>query len=161
MSNAATNIGSAFLAKKSDLARARQQLPVPSDVLIIDDNSFDADTLRAILHMLFGYEIRLRRAKTLGSALDSIIERKPELVFLDDILPPNDTAIETIPFMRRCGYNGPIIVVSGEVTRQRRMELMAAGAGDVVHKDDLDSVRVTEALQLIHAATTTVATGAS
>jgi hypothetical protein len=32
------------------------------------------------------------------------------------------------------------------VTKKRRLELMAAGASDVIHKDDLDSVRLGEAL---------------
>ena len=95
---------------------------------------------------MFGYNLAVRRAKTLGSALDCVIECKPDLVFLDDILPPSDTASNTIPFLRRCGYEGPIIVVSGEMTRRRRQELTAAGAADVMHKDDLDSVRVSEAL---------------
>jgi DNA-binding NarL/FixJ family response regulator len=138
--------GSEFLAKKSDLIRVRQKLPALADVLIVDDNTFDADSLRATLHMMFGYDISLRRAKTLGSALDLVIEKKPDIVFLDDILPPSDNATHTIPFLRRCGYEGPIVVVSGEATRQRRQVLLAAGAADVVHKDDLDSVRITEAL---------------
>ena len=63
------------------------------------------------------------------------------------ILPPSDTASTTIPFLRRCGYEGPIIVVSGEMTRSRRQELMVAGASDVIHKDDIDSVRISEALK--------------
>jgi DNA-binding NarL/FixJ family response regulator len=138
--------GSEFLAKKSDLTRLRQRMPSLADVLIIDDNNFDADSLRATLHMMFGYGISLRRAKTLGSALDCVIERKPDLIFLDDILPPSDTATNTIPFLRRCGYEGPIVVVSGELTRHRRIELIGSGAADVMHKDDLDSVRISEAL---------------
>ena len=142
--------GSDFLARKSDLTRMRQRIPGLSDVLIVDDNNFDADSLRATLNMMFGYSLTMRRAKTLGSALDCVIERKPDLIFLDDILPPSDTASSTIPFLRRCGYEGPIIVVSGEMTRNRRLELMAASAADVIHKDDLDSVRVSEALQIAY-----------
>ena len=140
-------MGSEFLARKSDLTRMRQNIPGLKDVLIVDDNNFDADSLRASLNMMFGYALTLRRAKTLGSALDCVIERKPDLIFLDDILPPSDTASTTIPFLRRCGYEGPIIVVSGEMTRMRRQVLMMAGAADVLHKDDLDSVRISEALK--------------
>ena len=95
---------------------------------------------------MFGYQIKIRRASTLGAALDSVIERAPQLVFLDDYLKPSDNATHTIPFLRRCGYEGPIIVVSGAVDRQRRITLMRAGANDVIHKDDVDSVRIAEAL---------------
>ena len=142
--------GAEFLARKSDLTRMRQRIPGLKDVLIVDDNNFDADSLRASLNMMFGYTLELRRAKTLGSALDAVIAKTPDLIFLDDILPPSDTASETIPFLRRGGYSGPIIVVSGEVTRRRRLVLLAAGATDVIHKDDIDSVRLSEALQVVY-----------
>jgi DNA-binding NarL/FixJ family response regulator len=144
MSNGGT--GSEFLARKSELMRLRQKLPHLGEILIIDDNTFDADSLMATLNMMFSYGPHMRRAKTLGSALDSIIATKPDLVFLDDILPPTDTALTTIPFLRRCKYEGPIVVVSGEMTRQRRLELKRLGAGEVIHKDDLNSARLTEAI---------------
>lgn len=141
--------GGDFLEHKSDLTKSRHGGVSVKDVLIIEDENFDADRLRATLHVMFGYGLQVRRAKTLGSALDCVIERRPELVFLDDILKPSDNATQTIPFLRRCGYDGPIIVVSGQVTRNRRAELSSAGAIDVIHKDDVDSVRIAEALQRI------------
>jgi response regulator of citrate/malate metabolism len=144
--------GGNFLARKADLTKARMTAPPLSDVLIIEDETFDADRLRATLHVIFGYEIEVRRAKTLGSALDAVIERKPEIIFLDDYLKPNDNATQTIPFLRRCGYVGPIVVVSGAADRQRRTTLLRAGAADVIHKDDLDSSRVSEALLRIRMA---------
>lgn len=138
--------GGDHLTKRSDLTRARHGFAEPKDLLIVEDETFDADRLRATLHVMFGYEMQVRRASTLGSALDCVIERKPDLIFLDDILKPNDTAMSTIPFLRRCGYEGPLIVISGQVTRKRRSELLSAGAAEVIHKDDVDSVAITEAL---------------
>ena len=35
---------------------------------------------------------------------------------------------------------------TGEVDRPRRIELRKAGASDIIHKDDIDSVNVSEAL---------------
>lgn len=138
--------GGTFLARKSDATKTQHDGRQFSDVLIVEDENFDADRLRATLHITFGYTIEVRRARTLGSALDCVIERKPELIFLDDYLKPSDNATHTIPFLRRCGYTGPIIVVSGQVDRIRRAMLVKAGAVDVIHKDDLDSVRIAEAL---------------
>ena len=138
--------GGTFLTRKSDAVKSQQEGARPSEVLIVEDENFDADRLRATLHIMFGYAIEVRRARTLGSALDCVIERQPELIFLDDYLKPSDNATHTIPFLRRCGYVGPIIVVSGQVDRQRRAMLVKAGAVDVIHKDDLDSVRIAEAL---------------
>jgi CheY-like chemotaxis protein len=138
--------GGAFLARKSDATKAQQVNGRFTDILIVEDENFDADRLRATLHIMFGYGIDVRRARTLGSALDRVIERNPQLIFLDDYLKPSDNATQTIPFLRHCGYAGPIIVISGQVDRLRRAMLVKAGAVDVIHKDDLDSVRIAEAL---------------
>lgn len=126
--------------------RAREGLPTLTDVLIVEDETFDAERLTATLRVMFGYDLDVRRAATLASALDRVIEKKPEIVFLDDILKPSDDASQSIPYIRRAGYEGPIVVVSGQVTRTRRATLLGAGATDVIHKDDVDSVRVAEAL---------------
>ena len=144
--------GGNFLARRSDMTKLRKHLPELQDILIVEDENFDADRLRATLHIMFGYGVEVRRAKTLGSALDAVIEKKPGIIFLDDYLKPNDNATHTIPFLRRCGYEGPIVVVSGAVDRQRRSLLVKAGAVDVIHKDDLDSVRIAEALGRVHGA---------
>ena len=138
--------GGTFLTRKSDVTKSQQATARPNDILIVEDENFDADRLRAALHIIFGYGIEVRRARTLGSALDCVIERHPQLIFLDDYLKPSDNATQTIPFLRHCGYAGPIIVVSGQVDRLRRAMLVKAGAIDVIHKDDLDSVRIAEAL---------------
>ena len=50
------------------------------------------------------------------------------------------------PSCAAAGYDGPIIVVSGAVTQARRSRLIAGGASDVIHKDDVDSVRLAEAV---------------
>lgn len=126
--------------------RARQGLPQLANILIIEDETFDAERLSATLRVMFGYELVVRRAATLASALDRIIEQKPDIIFLDDVLKPSDDASQSIPYIRRAGYEGPIVVVSGQVTRTRRATLLAAGATDVIHKDDVDSVRLAEAL---------------
>ncbi|HMN37538.1 MAG TPA: response regulator [Hyphomicrobium sp.] len=129
--------------------RTRASLPSLKDVLIVEDESLDADRMFATLRVMFGYALEVRRARTLAAALDAVIARMPEIVFLDDILKPSDDATQTIPLLRRAGYGGPIVVVSGQTTRNRRCVLIATGADDVIHKDDIDSVRLTEALERV------------
>ena len=141
-----TGSGGDFLAKKSDLSQLSKKLPKLSQVLIVEDETPDADRLRATLRVILGYDINVRRASTLGAALDAVIAKQPDLVFLDDVLKPSDTASHPIPFLRRAKYEGPIVVISGQVTRARKAELIGLGATDVIHKDDVDSVRLTEAL---------------
>jgi CheY-like chemotaxis protein len=138
--------GGDHLAKKCELVRARARLGIFKDILIVDDETLDAERLSATLRVLFGYETQIRWASTLGDAVDRVIEQKPCVLFLDDILKPSATASQAIPLLRDAGYAGPIVVVSGQVTHPRRSSLLADGASDVIHKDDVDSVRVAEAL---------------
>jgi DNA-binding NarL/FixJ family response regulator len=138
--------GGSHLAKKSELVRARAKLRALTDVLVVEDEALDAERLTATLRVIFGYELRIHLASTVGDAVDRVIESKPSLVFLDDILKPSTNALQTIPLMRGAGYTGPIIVISGQVTHSRRSRLLANGASDVIHKDDVDSVRVAEAI---------------
>lgn len=133
--------------------RARAGLPKLRDVLVVEDEALDADRMFATLRVMFGYDVEVRLASTLAAAVDAVLARLPELVFLDDILKPSDDASQTIPFLRRAGFTGPIVVVSGQATRTRRLALMAAGASDVIHKDDVDSVRLTETLTRVYAQT--------
>ena len=152
MASSSTGSGGDHLAKKSDLLKSRARLPTLKDIAIVEDEAMDADRLKATLRVMFGYDLELRRAATLGSAIDLVLHKKPELLFLDDVLKPSDDASQSIPFLRRAGYDRPIVVVSGRVNRQRRTALLEAGATDVIHKDDVDSVRLTEALERVFAA---------
>jgi CheY-like chemotaxis protein len=144
--------GCGHLAKRSDLASARAKSGLPGEILIIDDEALDAERLTATLHVLFGYQVLIRWACSLGDAIDSLAERQPCITFLDDILKPAGDALLSIPELRRAGYAGPVIVVSGAVTQSRRTRLLAVGASDVIHKDDVDSVRVAEAVARARAA---------
>ncbi|MEQ1669288.1 MAG: response regulator [Hyphomicrobium sp.] len=152
MASSSSGSGGDFLAKKSGIMRARAGLPDLKDVVVVDDENLDADRMFGTLRVMFGYDVNVRRAATVGAAIDLVIAKTPDIVFLDDILKPSDDAAQTIPFLRRANYQGPIVVVSGQVTRTRRAVLLAAGATDVIHKDDVDSVRLTEALNRVFGA---------
>ncbi len=141
--------GGDFLAKKSNVRLARQGVPNLTDVVVVEDENLDADRMFATLRVMFGYDVKVRRAATIAKAVDLVMAQQPEIIFLDDILKPSDDASHTIPYLRRAGYEGPIVVVSGQVTRQRRSVLLTAGATEIIHKDDVDSVRLTEVINRI------------
>lgn len=147
MSKGSSGSGADFLNKKSRLIRDNDKLDKPADIVVIDDEPIDAERLLATLRIIFGYEVSIRLAATLNAAIELVMAKIPDVIFLDDILKPADDATHTIPFLRRAGYGGAIIVISGQVTRQRRPVLIAAGATEVIHKDDVDSVRLSEILQ--------------
>lgn len=134
------------LHRHSEGANVRRACSHFDDILIIEDETFDADRIKATLHIMFGYEITIRHAASLDRAIDCVIERKPQVVLLDDVLPPNENAVQTIAFLRKAGYDGPIVIVSDRASRLRSAQLLAVGAVDAIHKDNLDTVRLGEAL---------------
>lgn len=113
-------------------------MPDLKDFLIIDDNAIDVSHLRACLHMVAGYEVSVREAGTTQGALDAVKERHPQVVFTDS-LNVVDTAYATILKLRGIGYLGPVVVVTGNEDPVRRQQAMAAGAVEVVGKDNLTS----------------------
>ena len=141
--------GSQILADRHDASQHQDGYSSLSDILIVEDSDIDGDRLRATLHLILGRDVAIRRATTLASALDRVLEQVPEIVFLDDYLKPTDSAVDSIPFLRRAGYEGHIVVISGEVTRARETELKGLGASTVLHKDDVDSAKVAEALRTL------------
>lgn len=143
---AATGDGSDFLARRSEATSAKASLPALKNILIVEDEGVDARRMTAVLRIVLGRDVELRLATSLDKAIDEVLRSKPDVVFLDDYLKPNDSALQTIPLVRRAGFEGHIIVVSGEVDRPRRIELRKAGAIEILHKDDVDSVNVSEAL---------------
>ena len=107
-------------------------MPKLTNVLVVYDCVMDTSRLRTTLHLIFGYEINVHEANTLSIAIDQVLKHKPQLVLRDDNLElSTDRACGSIPYLRRVGYEGPIVIVSGTATRKRRLKLMAAGAAEV------------------------------
>ena len=149
MTMSSSGSGGDFLAKKSSATKARdRELPLKT-VLVIEDEPRDTNRLVATLNLMFSYGLEINTAATLSAALDSAITSPPDLVFLDDVLKPSDDANDSIPYLRRAGYEGPIVVISSRATRKRKTQLLSVGAMDVIHKDDVDSVRVSQALETV------------
>jgi DNA-binding NarL/FixJ family response regulator len=129
------------LVLRSDVAQAKQsKLPDINDIVIVEDETFDAKRLAAIVNLVIGRQTTIRIAPSLNKAIDAVLQSSPDLMFLDDYLEPSDLALDTMPMVRRAGYQGPIVVISGELDRERLVELKKAGASDAVHKDELNSV---------------------
>jgi CheY-like chemotaxis protein len=143
---AADDFGTDHMRSRSHLAKLVRDLPPLSDFLIVDDEEADAKWLVSSLKLVCGHDVRIRLARSLGTALDALKSATPQLVFLDDRISPVDNATTSIPFIRRAGYLGPIVIVSGALTRQRSADLIKLGAAAILHKDDIESARVAEVL---------------
>jgi CheY-like chemotaxis protein len=134
-----------FLRHKSGVHKSRITAAKVSEILVIDDSQFDGKSMSALLRSAFGRDVPVRHASSLMRARNMLLERMPDLVVLDDVLPPKDRADTSIPTLRQAGFAGLIIVVSGEMTRVRRLTLLQVGANAVLHKDDLNVMSLVEA----------------
>jgi DNA-binding NarL/FixJ family response regulator len=141
MSSANSRKSGDHLVLRSDVAQAKQcMLPEFNDIVLVEDETFDAKRLAAILNLVVGRQANIRIAQSLDKAIDAVLQSPPDLMFLDDYLEPSDSALDTMPMVRRAGYHGPIVVISGELDRERLVELRKAGASGAIHKDELNSV---------------------
>lgn len=104
----------------------------------------DAEHLTATLRVLLGYSVPIR-ACSLGAALGSLDEHRPAHVFITDMDCSSIDAANATAELRRVGYDGPVIVVCSDGSQTSRTRLIAGGATDVIHKDDLCSARIAEA----------------
>lgn len=140
MATVSRGTGADYLVDKSDLAKIAKTMPKFREIVVFEDERLDSDRMLATLRTMLGYDnIDVRRAKTLTSGIDLLIAKRPDLVLLDDYMGPVDRAHDALPLIRRAGFDGPVVVVSGQLTRSRRLELLKLGVADAINKDDLDS----------------------
>lgn len=138
--------GSDFDAEKSALLRKLGKLPTIRHVLIVDDDEQDARHISAVLHLLLGRDVEIASFRTIAAALQRLREQSPDLIVLDDHLPPLDRAESSMRSFRRFGCEAPVIVVSGILTRMRRIELAQLQVLYIMDKDDVNTFTFAEAL---------------
>ena len=122
------------------------ELPPVTNILIVDDTVSDADILSSTLRLLFGHEISIRHVRVLRDIRKALLDQKPDVLFLDDRLGHGTSAEVSLNMIRLSGHTHRVIVMSGLLTRARQIELLKLGVADVVHKDDIDAVRLSEAI---------------
>lgn len=146
----ATHSAVRVLQARSRIALAMKDVPRYKNILIIDDEQRDSDRLASTLRTIFGYDLDIRQCRTLGTALDAVVTNQPDLIFLDDRLGSIDRCEKSVPFLRTARCSAMIIVVSGQVDRRRRADVLLLGVGGVIDKDDLDSTSICNALIEAH-----------
>ncbi len=138
--------GRDHLEQRSRLKIRIGEIAPISNVLIVDDTTFDAEVLGSLLRLVFDPGIKVRHVKFARDIRKAVLEEMPVLLFLDDRLGHGTSAEVSLNVIRTAGCDTRVIVMSGLLTRARRIELMRLGVADVIHKDDLNVVRVTEAI---------------
>lgn len=138
--------GSDHLVHASRLKiRLSALLPI-ANILIIDDTVLDAEVLSSTLRLIVGHDVRLRHVRYQRDIRAALNEEPPTVIFLDDRLGHGTSAEVSLNQIRSTGCKVPVIVLSGMLTRARQIELMKLGVADIVHKDDINGARISEAI---------------
>jgi len=103
--------------------------PATHDVLVIDDEPQVVRAIRAILETR-GFQVY--SAATAAAALDSLLERTPDLIVLDLTLPDDDGLV--VLGRIREFLSVPILVLSARTDEHDKVEALNGGADDYVTK---------------------------
>ena len=99
-------------------------------ILIIDDDASVRDVLREIVSS-FGYEPHpVNSAK---EAVSMLSRRKIDLIFLD-ISMPEITGDQLLDFIRKKGFQTPVVVISAHVDEDVEKRMRAAGINGILTK---------------------------
>jgi DNA-binding NtrC family response regulator len=148
--SANARVGHEFLARRSWLIKNANTANALADAIIVDDNPLDTERLASAFRLIFGHGFSVRQAKTVAEMVVLLRDRQPDILIIDDNLSQIEKAETTLAKAQSLSYSGPTIIISGMFTRQRLIQLGRLNAIDIIHKDDLDSTRLREAILKIN-----------
>ena len=143
---ASTTPGAPHLARRGAMVGRARALLADRRVLIADDNAGDVKYLATTLGIISGHGCEIITAPSLKKTIEAIQQHIFALAFLDDRMSGIEKFEHSMPKLRAAGYPGPVIVVCGFISPDRRRSLFELGAVDAIHKDDLEGLRISEAI---------------
>jgi CheY-like chemotaxis protein len=113
-----------------------EQVGRPCRVLIVDDDRTQLELMRVLL-LKAGLDLNMKSALTIEDALSSLAEQQPDIVFLDNHMPPEMDFRSGFGMLRDAGYGGPVIVNSVSIDEPVMHEAGAFGVTRIVDKFEL------------------------
>jgi signal transduction histidine kinase len=110
-------------------------MPIPLDIVIVEDSAADADLLVAMLKKN-GFAPKWKRVDSEADFRASL-GPNVQVVFSDFAVPGFSTMV-ALEVLHESKLDIPFIIVSGTIGEERAVESMKAGATDYVLKDRLD-----------------------
>jgi CheY-like chemotaxis protein len=116
-------------------------------ILILDDDDHYALLFSTFLKLggVEGGEVE--HATSAKSGIERLSEFAPDLVFLDNRIPPYTDFRSGLKALRDAGYDGPVVVQSACVADEIFDEAPRLGVAEVIDKFDMNDVRLIELLQ--------------
>ena len=109
-------------------------------VLIADDVKVLRDVIRLHLERADDIEV-VDEAPYLNDALASAWTMRPDVIIMNDYLPPVDSAHATARF-REQGFNAAVLIISMHLEPDLIHRSFLSGANGFMHKDEIDEYLV-------------------
>jgi len=116
-------------------------------VLIADDFKVLRDVIRLHLERAGDMEV-VDEAPDLDDALERTRKVQPDVIIMNDYLPPADSAHATARF-REQGFNAAVLIISMHVEPDLIQRSFLSGANGFMHKDEIDEYLV-DAIRRVH-----------
>ncbi|MEO0971765.1 MAG: hypothetical protein AAFX85_01625 [Pseudomonadota bacterium] len=110
-------------------------------VLYVEDTDFDRVIFGRYFSRLPLPDVQVDYAESLNGALGHLRDgdEPPDLMFLDNGLPPYRTFRETLPQLTNAGYAGPVVLLSGVLTDDMQVAVEARQLYALIDKQRLDT----------------------
>jgi DNA-binding NarL/FixJ family response regulator len=116
-------------------------------VLIADDFKLLRDVIRLYLDGIEDITV-IDEAPDLDDALESAASLQPDVIIMNDYLPPIDSAHATALFRER-GITSAILIISMQLERALIQNSFVKGANGVMQKDEIDE-HLVSAIRHVH-----------
>jgi CheY-like chemotaxis protein len=116
-------------------------------ILILDDDDHYALLFSAYLKLSGVEGGAVEHAASTDSAVERLHNFAPDMVFLDNRIPPHADFRPGLKALREAGYNGPVIVQSACVADEIFDEAAKLGVAEVIDKLEMSDVRLMQLLQ--------------
>ena len=143
---ASSTPGAPHLARRGAMIAQVRTLVAGSRILIADDNDADVKYLTTTLRIIAGSDVEILAAPSLRKTVEIVQANATTLIFIDDRISGIEKFENSMPQLRAAGYTGPVVVISGFLSPERRRTVFTLGAVDAIHKDDLEGLRIAEAI---------------
>jgi CheY-like chemotaxis protein len=116
-------------------------------ILILDDDDHYAMLFSAYLKLSKVEGGAVEHATTTAEAVEHLREFMPDMVFLDNRVPPHSDFRYGLKALREAGYSGPVIVQSACVVDGIFDEAEKLGVAEVIDKFEMNEAKLMNLLQ--------------
>ena len=120
--------------------------PAPTKILVVDDDEFDYRRSLRLLRRVPNHEYQVTWASTFEEALTLLQPESFDVVLLDFRLGLH-TGTDLLIAARAQGFEGPALVLTGDLDPKTDRLALEAGASDFLIKNELDSATLDRAIR--------------